>query len=151
MAAVRGPRKVVDILRGLGEALGLSAAETEEPGLGSAVVSFGEEGDGFAVGAPSRMRGGDSFGSERDGVAAGSRDHPDALFVLVGLEDGGLDGVGDPLCVRAQLRVVDGADPKIVVNGDGAGRGNGLLGKNEWDEDRNRKKNGKTQCELHPK
>src|SRR5882724_7831422 len=131
-AAVGRPSKVVDVLRRLGEALSFSAAETEEPNLSLTLVALGEEGDGFAVGTPARVRGGDAFGGESDGVATGARDHPDALFVLVGLEDGGLDGIGDRLGVGAQLRVMNFTDPKVVVNCNGAWRERGLLGKSEW-------------------
>src|SRR3981189_388106 len=130
--AIGRPGKVLDVLRGVSEALGFSAAETEEPDLGLTLVALGKEGDRFAVGTPARMIGGDAFCGESDGVAAGARDHPDALFVLVGLEDGGLDDVDDRLGVGAQLRVMNFSDPKVVVYRDGARRKSGLLGKSEW-------------------
>src|SRR5882672_9127242 len=150
-AAVGRPSKVVDVLRRLGEALSFSAAETEEPNLSLTLVALGEEGDGFAVGTPARVRGGDAFSGESDGVAASARDHPDAVFVLVRLEDSGFDGVGDPLGVGTQLGVVNGADLKIVVDGDGARSRSGLLGENDGNEYQNRKKNSKPRYKPHPR
>jgi len=67
------------------------------------------------------VRRGDAFGGESNGVAAGARDHPNALFVRVGLQDSGLDDVGDRLGVGAQLRVMNFTDPKVVVYRDGRG------------------------------
>ena len=125
------PGEVFDVLRGFSKALSFSAAKIEEPNLGLTLIAFGEESDGFAVGAPARMRGGDTFSGESDGVAAGARDHPDTLFVFVGLEDGDLDDISDGLVVGAQLRVVNFTDLKVVVNGDGARRGRGLLSESE--------------------
>jgi hypothetical protein len=129
--AIGRPGEVFDVLRGFSEALSFSAAKIKEPDLGLTLVAFREESDGFAIGAPAGMRGGDAFGGESDGIAAGARDHPDALFVFVGLEDGGLDDVGDGLSVGAQLRVMNFTDLKIVVNGDRARRGRGLLSESE--------------------
>ena len=62
-----------------------------------------------------------AVGGKRNGIAAGSGDHPDAGFGFVCLKRGGVDLVGDPLGVGAELGVVDGLDAEVVVDGDGAG------------------------------
>jgi len=54
--AIGRPSKVVDVLRGVGEALGFTSAETEEPDLSLTFIALGEESDGFAVGASEDAR-----------------------------------------------------------------------------------------------
>jgi len=65
------------------------------------VVASGEEGEVFAVGAPAWVRRGDALGGEGDGIAAMGGDHPEALLVLVVLEDTGSNGISDPLAIGA--------------------------------------------------
>ena len=124
-ATVRRPCEVFHILNCFSELLSFAALAIEEPDLFLAFVAFGEEGEGFAVVAPARVLGGDAFGGHGEGVTARGGDHPDAGFGFVGFEAGFIDGVGDPLAVGAELRVVDGLDLEVVVYGDGA-RGGSL-------------------------
>jgi len=64
--------------------------------------------------------GGNTHGREGNGLAASGRNHPDAILVLVFLQEASLYGVSHKLSVGAELRVADGANLKIVVDGDGA-------------------------------
>jgi hypothetical protein len=113
----------------VGEAFGFSTVARKEPDLRLAFFAGGEEGDGAALRTPAGVRGGDASRSERKSFAAGGGHHPDALFVLVFVEEGGLDCIGDETGVRAELGIADGANPEIVVNGDGSGSGGRYLGK----------------------
>jgi hypothetical protein len=104
-----------------GEALCFTAAAIEEPDLALASVARGEKGEIFAVGAPSGVRGGDSFDGHGDGIAAMSGDYPEALLAFIFLKHAGSDGIGDPLAVGAQFGLSDIADLEVVVDGDAAG------------------------------
>ena len=82
--AVGGPGEIVDVLNGLGEALGFAAHAVEEPNLRLAFVALGEEGEILSVGAPAGMRRRNFFGGHDGiGIAAGGRGHPDAGLGLV--------------------------------------------------------------------
>src|SRR6266436_5299111 len=133
---VRGPGEVIHVLRSVRQALSLPAEAVQKPDLGFAFVSGGKKGEVLAVGAPAGMGGGNSFGGHGHRFAAANGNPPDALFVLVLLEEGRLDGVGDPLAVRAQLRVADLADLEVVVNRNRPRRGRGRLrvSGGRWDE-----------------
>ncbi len=102
-SAVRRPFEVVNTLGGVGEVSGFAAKTVEKPDLGFAIVSRGEEGEIFAIGAPARMRGGDAFGGHGNGIAAVGRNHPEALLVLIFLEHAGAHGIGDPLTIGTQF------------------------------------------------
>jgi hypothetical protein len=99
--------------------------------LALAFVASRKEGDEFAIGAPAGVRGGNTFGSQCEGCVTGDRDHPDAFFVFVFFEEGRLDVVGDPFRIGTQLGVANLANLEIVVDGDRARSGGGLLSKSE--------------------
>jgi hypothetical protein len=84
--AVGRPLKVIHTLSGVGQAEGFPATAVKEPHLVLASIAGREEGEVFAVGTPTGMRGGDALGGHRNGIAAMGRDHPEALLVLVLLE-----------------------------------------------------------------
>jgi len=127
-SAIRGPFEVVNALRNVSEVSGFTSEAAEQPDLGLAIVSCGEESEVLAVGAPAGMRGRDAFGGQGDGIAAVGGDHPEALLVLVFLEHAGAHGVGDPLAIGTQFGLGDFANLEVVVNGDVAGRGGSRLG-----------------------
>jgi hypothetical protein len=122
-AAIGRPSEINEIRNEVGEALSFTALAVKEPNLGFASSACRDEGEGLSVGAPAGMLGGDAFGGHGKRLVTGRGDHPDAGFGFVGLEGGFINGVGDPLGVRAELGVVDGLDLEVVVDGDSAWRG----------------------------
>src|SRR6266511_3740076 len=64
-------------------------------------------------------------------------DDPDPRDVAIILERGRRNGVGDPLPVRRELRIADGLERDVIVEGDGA-----LLG----EYGKREKGNGKREC-----
>src|SRR5258708_12653463 len=92
------------MLRSIGEALGFAAEPVEQPNLGLAFVAGGKESDELAVGTPAGVRRGVAPRCQSNRCSAGSRSHPDALFVLVFFEKGGLDGASNPTTLAPKLR-----------------------------------------------
>jgi hypothetical protein len=148
-AAVGRPNEVLHILRSAGETFRFAAADIEKPDLGLAFVACGKESDGFAVRTPARVGGGNARGGEGAAFAACDGSHPDAGFVLVLLERGSLHGVGNVLGVGAELGVADGFDLEIVVDGDGAKGGSGLLSQDCRSGYQNRAKNREAKEARH--
>src|SRR5262249_48065812 len=99
--AIRRPFEIVYALRDIGEADALTAGAIEQPNLILAAIACGKESEVLAVRAPTRMRGGNAFERERKRIAAMGGNHPEALLVLVVLENFCPDGIGDPLAVGA--------------------------------------------------
>ncbi len=115
--AVRRPLVVAHPLRGVGQLRRLAALAIERPHLVLTVLGRGQERQVAAVRAPPRVRGRPLRARHRHRLPAGRRDHPDAVHRRILLEVGGGDAVGHPAPVRADLRLVDGADSEVVVNG----------------------------------
>src|SRR6266478_703207 len=88
------PGEVIDILRGVGEALRFTTGAVQEPDLRLLLIAGRKKGEVLAVGTPTRVRGGDAFGRQRDGVATVGGLGPDALFGLVFLQKESLYRVG---------------------------------------------------------
>lgn len=121
-AIVGRPGEIVDILNGVRKLLGIAAEAVQEPDLRFAVVALGKKGKELAVGTPAGMGGRVGCGGERERVAAGCWDHPNACFVFVGLESSGVDRIGDPLAIGAELGIMDAEDAEVVVDRDWARR-----------------------------
>ena len=116
------------------------------PDLCLTVIPGGEEGEVFAVRTPAGVRGRFSLSSHRDRITALGRNHPHPAAGLVFLKNTAIDYIGNPIAFRADLRIADAGQFKIMLNGQTTGFSarlsgpDGLAKHQDHNGDRNEKK-----------